>query len=130
MDKNFFFLLGLHPLQISRVGVGGLSPISLSGEYSGKRSTRTGSSGSNFVGLGSEPVYVHFVCVDHSLFFVDTVGILMACASLLCWSVCVDSSCEGLMSAVCVCTEVVFTNGFPFHLPLVHTFGVSSPGGR
>jgi hypothetical protein len=27
-----------------------------------------GSSGSNFVGFGSEPVYVHLVCVDRSLF--------------------------------------------------------------
>jgi hypothetical protein len=39
---------------------------------------KAGKPGSNFVGLGSEPVYVHFVSVDHSLFFVDTVGILMA----------------------------------------------------
>ena len=61
-----------------------------------------GSSGSNFVGFGNEPVYVHLVCVDHSLFFVNTVGMLMAWASLLCWSVCVVSSVEGLMSAVCV----------------------------
>jgi hypothetical protein len=35
----FFFLLGLRPLHISCVGVGGLSPISISGVYSGKRST-------------------------------------------------------------------------------------------
>ena len=108
-DNNFFFLLGLRPLHISCVGVGGLSPISLSGEYSGKWSKRAGSSGSNFVGLGSEPVYVHLVCVDRSPFFVDTIGILMVWASLLCWSVCVVSSWEGLMSAICVCTQVVFS---------------------
>jgi hypothetical protein len=63
-DKYFFFLLGLRPLHISCVG--GLSPISISGEYSGKRSMSAGSSGSNFVGFGSEPVYVHLVCVDRS----------------------------------------------------------------
>jgi hypothetical protein len=69
-DKYFFFLLGLRPLHISRVGVGGLSTISLSGVYSGERSTSAGSSGStDFVGFGSEPVYVHLVCVDRSLFF-------------------------------------------------------------
>jgi hypothetical protein len=34
-DKYFFFLLGLRPLHISRVGVGGLSPVSISGVYSG-----------------------------------------------------------------------------------------------
>jgi hypothetical protein len=45
-DKYFFFLLGLRPLHISCVGVGGLSPISISGEYSGKRSMSAGSSGS------------------------------------------------------------------------------------
>jgi hypothetical protein len=99
-DKYFFFLLGLRPLHISCVG--GLSPISISGVYTGKRSMSAGSSGSNFVGFGSEPVYVHLVRVDRSLFFVDTVGMLMAWASLLCWSVCVVSSVEGLMSAVCV----------------------------
>ena len=65
-------MLGLRPLHISCVSVGGLSPISISGVYSGERSKRAGSSGSNFVGLGSEPVYVHLVCVDRSLFFVDT----------------------------------------------------------
>ena len=54
----------------------------------------------------------------------------MACASLLCWSVCVVSSVEGLMSSACLNTSCIFTNGFPFRLPLVHTFGVSSPGGR
>ena len=67
-DKYFFFLLGLRPLHISCVGVGGLSPISISGVYSGKRSMSAGSSESNFVGFGSEPVYVHLVCVDRSLF--------------------------------------------------------------
>jgi hypothetical protein len=50
-DTYFFFLLGLRPLHISCVGVGGLSPISISGEYSGKRSMSAGSSGSNFVGV-------------------------------------------------------------------------------
>ena len=67
-DKYFFFLLGLRPLHISCVGVDGLSPISISGEYSGKRSMSAGSSGSNCVGFGSEPVYVYLVCVDRSLF--------------------------------------------------------------
>jgi hypothetical protein len=56
-------------VQTQTAGVGGLSPISLSGEYSGKRSTRAGSSGSNFAGFGSPPVYVHLVCVDRSPFF-------------------------------------------------------------
>ena len=47
-DIYFFFLLGLCLLLISRVGVGGLSPISVSVVvYSGKRSMRAGSSGSN-----------------------------------------------------------------------------------
>ena len=69
-----------------------INHVLLAGVYSGKRSTSAGSSGSNFVGFGTEPVYVHLVCVDRSLFFVDTVGILMAWASLLCWSVCVVSS--------------------------------------
>jgi hypothetical protein len=42
-------------------------------------------------------------CLCRSLpFFVNTVGMLMAWASLLCWSVCVVSSVEGLMSAVSV----------------------------
>ena len=67
-DKYFFFLLGLRPLHISCVGVGGLSSISISGVYSGKRSTSAESSGSNLVGFGSEPVYVHLVCVDRSFF--------------------------------------------------------------
>ena len=48
------------------------------------------------------PLYVHLVCVDCSLFFVNTVGMLMAWASLLSCSVCVVSSVEGLMSSVCV----------------------------
>jgi len=99
-DKYFFFLLGLRLLHISCVGVGGLSPISISGVCSGKRSMSAGSSGSSFVGFGSEPVYVHLVRVDRSLF---------SWASLLCWSVCVVSSVEGLMSAVCVWTQVVFS---------------------
>ena len=43
------------------------------------------------------PVYVHLVGVDRSLFFVNTVGMLMAWASLLSCSVCVVSSVEGLM---------------------------------
>ena len=46
-------LLGLRLLHISCVGVCGLSPISISGVYSGKRSISVESSGSNFVGLGS-----------------------------------------------------------------------------
>jgi hypothetical protein len=45
-DKYFFFLLGLRPLHISCVGVGGLSPISLSGVCYGKRPMSAGSSGS------------------------------------------------------------------------------------
>ena len=61
-----------------------------------------GSSGSNLVCFGSEPVYVHLVCVDRSLLLANTVGVLMAWTSLLCWSGCFVSSVEGLMSAVCV----------------------------
>ena len=96
-------MLDLRPLHISCVGVGGLSPISISGVYSGKRSMSAGSSGSNCVGFGSEPVYVHLVCVHHSLFFVDTVGILMAWVSLLCCSVCVVSSVEGFLITILIC---------------------------
>jgi hypothetical protein len=48
------------------------------------------------------PVYVHLVCVDRSLFFVNTVGMLMDWASLLSCSVCVVSSVEGYRSSVCV----------------------------
>jgi hypothetical protein len=89
-DKYFFFLLGLRPLHISCVG--GLSPISISGVYSGKRSMSAGSSGSNFVGFGSEPVYVHLVCVDCSLFFCQ-----------YCWSV------DGLgIAVVLVCLCIYF----------------------
>ena len=106
-DKHFFFLLDLRPLHISCVG--GLSPISILGVYSGERSMSAGSSGSNLVCFGSEPVYVHLVCVDRSLLLANTVGVLMAWASLLCLSVCVVSSVEGLMSAVCVWTQVVFS---------------------
>jgi hypothetical protein len=74
-DKYFFFLLGVRPLHISCVGVGGLSPISILGVYSGKRSMSSGSSGSNSVGFGSEPVCVHLVCVERSLFL----SILLEC---------------------------------------------------
>jgi hypothetical protein len=89
-DKYFFFLLGLRPLHISCVG--GLSPISISGVYSGKRSMSAGSSGSNFVGFGSEPVYVHLVCVDCSPFFCQ-----------YCWSV------DGLgIAVVLVCLCIYF----------------------
>ena len=31
---------------------------------------------------------------------------------------------------LCLNTSCIVTNGFPFRLPLVHTLGVSSPGGR
>ena len=62
--------------------------------------------------------YMSTLSVSIAPFFVDTVGILMAWASLLCWSVCVVSSWERLMAAVCVCTQVVFsptTSLFAFH---------------
>ena len=63
--------------------------------------------------------YMYILSVSIAPFFlVDTVGILMVWASLLCWSVWVVSSVEGLMSAVCVCTQVVFSptaSLFAFH---------------
>jgi hypothetical protein len=63
--------------------------------------------------------YVHLVCVDRSLFFVNTVGMLMAWASLLCWSVCI---CRGVdVGCLCLNTSCILTNSFPFRLPLVHT---------
>jgi hypothetical protein len=46
--------------------------------------------------------YMYILSVSIAPFFVNTVGVLMAWASLLCWSVCVVSSVERLMSAVYV----------------------------
>ena len=74
--------------------------------------------------------YMCILSVSIAPFFVNTVGMLMAWASLLSCSVCVVSSVEGLMSSVCLNTSFVVTNGFPFRLPLVHALCVSSPGGR
>ena len=128
-DKYFFFLLGLRPLHISCVGVGGLSPISIPGVYSGKRSMSAGSSGSNFVGFGSEPICVHLVCVDRSLFCQycwnsDGLGVAVVLVCLRCFI------CRGVdVGCLCLNTSCILTNGFPFRLPLVHTLGVSSPGG-
>jgi hypothetical protein len=34
------------------------------------------------------------------------------------------------ITCLCLYTSCILTNGFPFSLPLVYTFGVSSPGGR
>ena len=62
--------------------------------------------------------YMCILSVSIAPFLVYTVGILMAWASLLCWSVCVVSSVEGLMSAVCVWTQVVLSptaSLFAFH---------------
>jgi hypothetical protein len=108
-DKYFFFLLGLRPLHISCVG--GLSPISISGEYSGKRSMSAGSSESNFVGFGSEPVYVHLVCVDRSLFCqycwsVDGLGVAVVLVCLRCF-ICreVDVGCLCLNTSCIVLDE-------------------------
>ena len=121
-------MLGLRPLLITCVG--GLSPISISDVYSGKRSTSAGSSGSNLVGFSSEPVYVHLVCVDRSLFLcrycwdIDGLGVAVVLIGLRCFILRrVNVGC------LCLYTSCILTNGFPFRLPLVHTFGVSS-GGR
>jgi hypothetical protein len=62
--------------------------------------------------------YMYILSQSIAPFFVDIVGILMDWAWLLCWSVCVVSSVEELMSAVCVCTQVVFSptaSIFAFH---------------
>jgi hypothetical protein len=58
-------------------------------------------------------------------FFVNTVGVLMAWASLLCWSVCVVSSVEGFMSTVCAWTQVVLSptaSLFAFHYSIRWAF--------
>jgi hypothetical protein len=34
------------------------------------------------------------------------------------------------VGCLCLYTSCILTNGFPFSLPLVYAFGVSSPGGR
>ena len=84
-----------------------------------------------FFDVGCIPVYVHLVCVDGSLFFcqycwnVDGLGVAV---ELLCLR---RFICRGA-DVICLClnTSFVVTNGFPFRLPLIHTLGVSSPGGR
>ena len=89
------------------------------------------------VSVGFFRCWLHtFVCASclcRSLPFilVNTVGMLMAWASLLSWSVCVVSSVEGLISSVCVWTQVLLSpTDLFFCLPLVHALGLFSPGGR
>ena len=84
----------------------------------------------DFFDVGSEPVYVHLIFVDRSLFCqycwnVDGLGVA---AGLLCLR---RFMCRGV-DAVCLClsTSFVVTNGFHFRVPLVHALGISSPGGR
>ena len=56
---------------------------------------------------------------------VDGLGVTVVLVCLRCFI------CRGVdVGCLCLNTSCIVTNSFPFRLPLVHTLGVSSPGGR
>ena len=77
--------------------------------------------------------YMCILSVSITPFFVNTVGMLMAWASLLSCSVCVVSSVEGLMSSVCVWTQVLLSptaSLFAFHWSMRWAFLLLVEGER
>ena len=75
--------------------------------------------------------YMYILSVSIAPFFcrycwnIDGLSVAVVLVGLPCF-ICrrVNVDCLSLYASC------ILTNGFPFRLPLVHTFGVSSPGGR